>query len=110
MRCVLPVVSPTHNSTLRSVVFVNANLLASGLQRPRLNFGFGGRSTLISVPSGIFLRVRVLLNVVLCNPLVRGLILMPASRYIGCESSAIGGYRTARPCIAKVRVGLIVSA
>ena len=74
-----------------SVVLVKAKWFPSGLQRPVLSFGFGGNATLTSVPSGTLRRVRALLKVALCSPLVIGLMRMPASRRMGCASSAIGG-------------------
>ncbi len=90
--CVLPVaVSPIHNSMPLAVAFVNAKCALSGLQCPALNFGFGGSSTFVSVPSGILRMVRALLKVTLCRPFVRGLMRCPASRSIGCESSAMDG-------------------
>jgi len=62
------------------------------------------------VPSGIRRRLSAVLKVLLCSPLVFGLMPMPANRSIGSASSAIGGLRTGAPCIAKSRVGLIDSA
>ena len=63
----------------------------SELQGPMPNFEFGGSAILISVPSGILRNIRFDWNVVLCRPLVFGLMRMPARRNIGSESSAMGG-------------------
>ena len=62
----------------------------------------------INPPGKLPLTLVELLNVVLCSPLVFGLMRIPAMRSIGCASSAIGGYRSGCPCMAKVRVGLMV--
>ncbi len=92
MRWVLPVAaSPTQISIPFSVELVKTKCLPSGLQRAVLILGLGGRATLISAPSGILRRVRELLKVALCRPLVSGLMRMPARRRIGMASSAIGG-------------------
>ena len=89
---VFPVaVSPIHSSIPAAVVLVNAKCAPSGLHRPALSFGLGGSSTLISVPSGILRSTSELLKVVLWRPLVFGLIRCPASRSMGCASSAMGG-------------------
>jgi hypothetical protein len=88
---VLPAVSPIQSSIPFGVVLVNAKWDASGLHIPRLSLGFCGRSNLTSAPSGILRNVIEELNVVLCRPLVLGLMRMPAMRNMGCASSAIGG-------------------
>ena len=71
-------------------MFVKAKCAPSGLQRPPLSLGFGGRSTLISVPSGSLRSVSELLKVVLCRPFVFGLMRWPASRSIGWDKFGDG--------------------
>ena len=88
---VLPVVSPSQSSMPRSVVLVKVKRVASGLQRPGVSLALAGRSILTSVPSGILRRPRELLKVVLCSPVVLGLMRIPAMRSMSCASSAIGG-------------------
>ena len=52
---------------------------------------FGGRSSLIFVPSGSFTSSTERLCGARCNPLVRGSMRMPARRSMGSETSAIEG-------------------
>ena len=60
----------------------------------------GGIVTVVSAPPSIFLSTIELMPVpgrpdARCGPFVFGLMRAPASRYIGCDSSAIVGYARA---------------
>ena len=91
-RCVRPVAaSPIHTSMPAAVELVKTKRLPSGLHGPISSFGFGGSAILISVPSGILRSSRFDWKVVLCSPLVFGLMRIPASRNMGSDSSAMGG-------------------
>src|SRR6202035_4334171 len=86
--------SPIHSSMPVGVELAKANCFPSSDQHSEPARAFGGSDTGVFTPSASRTRVMEKLDGARCRPLVRGLIRIPASRSIGCDTSAIDGYRS----------------